>query len=498
MVAIVVFITFLSKLLGFAREIVLSSYFGASSISDIYLVSTTIPITFWAIIGMGFVTVYIPIVSRFEEQDIDKINDFNGKFLNVILTFITALVIVFYIFSGEIISSFAYGFSLEEVEISISLTRIMIVSLYFTGIVAVATAYLHSQGDFKLVSAISFPLNLVLIVSMILAHKYEIMFLGYGFVLASLSQVFFIIPIAYKSGFRYKLVSPLKDENILKAIKLSLPVILGVSINQINTLVDRSIGSNLGEGSISYLNYGFIITSVVHTIIVMSLITIAYPTLSRLAVNHNIEVLKTIIYKLSKLVLTTLIPITIIFVFFSEEIIKLLYQRGLFDEEATLQTSLTFFCYSFGIIAVGFREVFVRIFYGFGNSKTPVINSIFCVAINVILSIFLSRFFGVLGVAIATTISAFLACILLWFAQRRLYGDLMDLNLLFTFSIRIIVISVISVFCIYYLNIYLSDFLISSNLSFFFSCLVGGGVYLSFIVATKSVTRCDLDIKYIN
>lgn len=343
MVAIVILITFLSKVLGFAREIVLSSYFGASSISDVYFVSTTIPITFWAVIGMGFVTVYIPIVSKFESGNLDKINDFSGRFLNVIFAFISILVLVFCFYSKSIISLFAYGFTLDQVDLAVSLSRIMVFSLYFTGIVAVTTAYLHSQGNFKLVSAISFPLNLVLIVSIVLAHKYSLDYLAYGFLFASISQVLFILPVAYRSGFRYKLLSPFKDKNISKAIKLSMPVILGVSVNQINTLVDRSIGSNLGEGSISYLNYGFIITSVVHTIIVMSLITISYPTLSRLAIKHNLKKLQGVILKLSRLIIATLIPTTFVFVCFSSEIISLLYQRGSFDQQAVYQTSLTFF-----------------------------------------------------------------------------------------------------------------------------------------------------------
>lgn len=498
MVIIVVFITFLSKLLGFAREIVLSSYFGAGSISDVYLISMTIPITFWAIIGMGFVTVYIPIVSRFEAQDREKLNNFSGKFLNVILIFITALVLLFYSFSEDIISSFAYGFSLEEVQLSISLTRIMVFSLYFTGIVAVATAYLHSQGDFKLVAAISFPLNVVLIFSMILAQKYEIMYLAYGFVLASFSQVAFILPVAYRAGFKYKFLSPLKDKNILNAVKLSLPVILGVSVNQVNTLVDRSIGSTLGEGSISYLNYGFIVTSVVHTIIVMSLITVAYPTLSRFAVNSKIVLLKEIISKLSRLVLATLIPITLMSVFFSEEIINLLYQRGLFDREAASQTSLTFFYYSIGIVAVGFRELLTRIFYSFGNSKTPIYNSIICVSINVLLSILFSSILGVIGVAVATSISAFLACLLLLHAQRRLYGDLIDLKSLVFYSFRILLLSVTSIFFMYHLNEFFCSFSIDSKLSFFLSSLLGGAIYLASIIVTKSINKCDLDIKSIS
>ena len=153
-IIIIFFITFISKFLGFGRELVLSSYFGTSFISDAYLVALTIPSVFWAVIGIGFVTTYIPVVNSLKDKSLYEVNNFTSKFCNFIFIFVTVLVLVVQVYCEHVVLAFAYGFSDEQLQLSMSLTRIMIWSLYFTGIVAVLTGFLNNKGGFKYATVI--------------------------------------------------------------------------------------------------------------------------------------------------------------------------------------------------------------------------------------------------------------------------------------------------------------------------------------------------------
>lgn len=495
MIIFVVILSFVSKFLGFTRELVLSNYYGASSISDIYLVSTTIPIVLWAIIGLGFVTVYMPVVTKFDLNDNIKINQFSSKFLNVILFFVTIFILVFHFYSEQIISLIAIGFSSEDIKISIGLTKLMIFSLYFTGIVSVLSAYLQLKGRFKFVAAISFPLNIILITSIILAYNYSLDFFAYGFILASFSQVLFLFPFAYKSGFRYFLLSPFKDRNIKHAVNLSIPVVFSVLFIQINILVDKNISSSFGEGSVSYLNYAFIITSVVHTIIVMSLVSVAYPSITKFIVSNNIIQLSQLIINLMKLTIFALLPVSIFFIFYSVEIIDLIYKRGMFDDVAVENTSLIFYFYSFGILGVGFREILFRIFYGFSNTKTPVLISITCVLINIFLSIYLSRIFGVPGVALGTSISAFLTCFLSFLIVIRLYGNIFDVIFLFVFTLKSLFLSLSCMFISFFTVKYVCVFFNFEDYYFFVCLFLNFVLYITLSLLLKIITLSDFKFK---
>lgn len=494
-IIIIFFITFISKFLGFGRELVLSSYFGTSFISDAYLVALTIPSVFWAVIGIGFVTTYIPVVNSLKDKSLYEVNNFTSKFCNFIFIFVTVLVLVVQVYCEHVVLAFAYGFSDEQLQLSMSLTRIMIWSLYFTGIVAVLTGFLNNKGGFKLAAGISFPLNFVVIVSIYFAYTYEVQYLAYGFLIATLSQALLIVPFAIKSGFRYSFGVPFSDEKVRYAFKLALPVILGVSVNQLNVICDKLIGSTLGSGSISSLNYGYMVTTVIHTVIVMSLVTVAYPSFAKIAQKNNVEQMKIIVYKVCSLIMSVLIPATVLFLAFADDIVKLLYQRGEFGQQSVMMTSSTFFYYSFGLVAVGLREILVRVFYSFGNSKTPLYNSIFCVVVNVALNFLLSPIFGIGGLALASSISAILACGLLWVNQRRLFADFFNVGKLFMFSIRIFVFSCICYFTVSIIYQNLLHITQYSNLAFVTSLFIGLFIYLLLVFFTKTLKKSDLDIK---
>lgn len=420
---IIMIITLFSKGFGFARDITLSYFYGASGVSDAYLISLTLPEVVFGFIVAGISTGYIPLYSG-----IDKVSGKKEalKFTNNLINVIIVLCIVFFIasftFAPQLVNLFASGFDVATFDLAVNLTRIGLTGIVFTATLAVFTGYLQMNGDYITPSATGFPLNIITILAMVISAYTNPQVLAVGTVLATASQVLLLLPSAIKRGYRYQFSLNFKDNNLIKMFLTSIPVMIGISVNQINVLVDRTLASNIIEGGISVLNYSHMITFFVKGVFVVSVVSVMYPTISRMAANNQMDGVKRAFKEVVIAISLIVIPATIGLIVFSQPIVELLFVRGEFSISDGLLTANVLIFYSIGMIGDGLREVVSRVFYSLNDTKTPTINATIGVAINVILNIILSRFMGVSGLAFATSISAIITTILLFYTLRKKIG----------------------------------------------------------------------------
>ena len=161
-------VTILSKILGFGREIALSYFYGASSITDSYLVSLTIPGVIFSFIGAGIGTGFIPMYSRIKhKQGSDSARIFTNNLINVVLCFSTIIILAGLVFTKPLVRLFAPGFSGEALAISIRFTRISIFAIYFTGLIGIFSGYLQLYESYLVPNLIGFPLNFIIILSLV-------------------------------------------------------------------------------------------------------------------------------------------------------------------------------------------------------------------------------------------------------------------------------------------------------------------------------------------
>ncbi len=475
-VLIIMILTIISKFIGFGRELVLSYFYGASGISDAYLISTTIPTVVFAFIGMGIATSYIPIYSNIAEHTgIKQADLFTSKLANLLLVLCTLVVILVLIFTNSIVKMFASGFEGETLNLAVDFTRITVFGVYFSALVYVFTGYLQFNKNFSIPALIGVPYNLFVISSIYVSIKLNTAVLPIGILMAIISQLVILLPSVYKKGFRYKPIFHLNDENIRSITKLALPVILGTSVNQINKLVDRTIASQIAVGGISILNYTNRLVSFVLVLFATSVATVIYPTISKLATENNIKGLKKSLSEAISVINLLVIPTTIGAMVFAEPIVRLLFGRGAFDSQAISMTSYALFFYSTGMIGYGLREVLSRAFYSLQDTKTPMINAAVAVILNIILNIILSKFLGLGGLALATSISAIFCTILLLISLRKKIGP---------FGMKSTAISFIKIICASLLMGIIAKLLFnyliitnSQNLSLIVSISVGALVY---------------------
>lgn len=420
---ILMVITMLAKVLGFIRELVLASTYGASMYSDAYLIAINIPTVIFAALGISISTIFIPLYIDIENNKGKKdALKFTNNIFNIISIVCIILSVIGYIFAEEIINILAIGFSGEALDITVDFTRILMIGIVFIVLTYLCTAFLQVKGNFVIPGIVSLPYNLIIITSIIVSSKYNSYIMVWGTLIGILIQFIFQVPFMYKIGFKYDKRINIKDENIKRFIFLVTPVFIGVAVNQINAMVDRTLASTLVEGSISALNYANKLNMFVMALFITSISSVIYPLFSKLSVKEdNDEFIKSII-KTINCVTIIIIPISIGAIVLSQPIIKLLFERGEFGIRETKMTTIALIMYSIGMCAFALRDILGKVFYSLKDTKTPMINGIITVVLNIIINLILIKEFKLAGLALSTSISSTICILLLFRSLKKKIG----------------------------------------------------------------------------
>ncbi|GAA0357079.1 hypothetical protein GCM10008932_07450 [Alkalibacterium iburiense] len=203
------------------------------------------------------------------------------------------------------------------------------------------------------------------------------------------------------------------------ALLLSIPIILGVALNDINAIVDRIFVTEDIAGGISALNYAQRLIGFVQGIVVISIATAAYPLMTRMINEKNILRLKETILDSMLGVCMLVVPCTIGIMVLVRPIVDLLFGRGAFNQDAIQMTSSVLFFYSIGMIGMGMREILSRPFYAFKDARTTAINAGIGVIMNIMLNVVLFPLFGIRGLALGTSLSTTVAAMLMFIILRK-------------------------------------------------------------------------------
>lgn len=470
-------ISILGILIGFFRDLVLSNQYGASDSSDIYLMLLNIPIIIFATIGAAINTTYIPLYSEIsytctEEQSLK----FTNKVMNIILILCMSLIIIFLINAEILVKFFAMGFSGQKLELSIRLTRIIIISLIFIGPNYLLTAFLNLKNIFIIPTIVPIITN-VLIIILIIFSKGNLNFLVTGTVFSYAVQIIILYYYSSKNKYQFYLDLKLKDDNIKRMTLLVIPVLIGTAVAQLNEVIDRSLASTLGEGILSCFTYSNRISSSLQILFVTSVITLIYPKMNLLYSSKKIEEFKELVIGTMKFIIILILPLASIIYVFSEEIVFILFERGTFSREATLITSDILKIYIIGVVFWTLREILVRALYSLNNTIIATINSVIAIFINIILNLMLINIYGYKGLAFASTITAFIACILLGRSLKKKISSFIKSKDVLE-VLKIIIIVVLMILFIKLIYYYLEVINVNIFVNLCISNSLGLGIYL--------------------
>lgn len=428
-------IILISKTTGFFRDIILAKSFGASNITDAYLTAINIPVVLFDGISAALGTTFIPMFFKIrEDKGEEEVNKFTSNILNIVILLSILLIIVGLAFTPYIVKIFAIGFDNSLLKLTTQYARILLFSMVFIAMNGLISSYLIARGNVYISGLVTIPFNIFVIIAIVLGKVTNSYIMVFGTMLAYVAQLLFQLPFLYKKGYSHSFTINFKDENIKSIILLVTPVFLGSYVNQINTVINRTLASTLEVGSITALNYANKLNIFAVGIVVTSLTTVMYPILSRLVSENNIKEFKKNISKSINLIVVIMVPIMVIVMDLSTPIVKMLFEGGSFDTRATYLTSTALFYYALGMVAYGVRDILAKAFYSLQDTKTPVKNATISVVINIILSIILSKVMGIGGLALASSIASTVTACLLFISLRRKVGKLGFMNIIITFT----------------------------------------------------------------
>ena len=415
--------TFISRILGLIRDFIIARLFGANELTDAFLVAFRIPNFFRRLFAEGaFSQAFLPILAetKANENDIEVqlvINHIATKLLSVLMI-ITLIAVVA---APLVIFIFAWGFYFKadssQFNLASDMLRITFPYLLLISLTALSGSILNTYDNFTVPAFTPVLLNISLILSAIyLSQSLDnpIMALAWGVLIGGILQLAFQIPFLRKIKKLPKLqFGHHKAIDTLK--KRMLPALFGVSVSQINLLVDTMIASTLIAGSVSWLYYSDRLLELPLALIGIALATVA---LAKLSNYHALKDTKNFVKTINRALLIALIlgfPACLGLILYSKELIITLFQYGEFSLNSAIKTSYSLQAYGSGLMAFIAIKIFAPVFLSRGDTKTPVKAGIVAMVSNIILNLILVQFYGHIGLAAATSLSALLNASILYF-----------------------------------------------------------------------------------
>ena len=413
----------LAKALGFVKQMVIASRFGTTIETDLVNLSQgfigDIQYVLVQVLLTSFTSIYIHTL----ENDETEAKRFVADTLKV-FSVIAACVSVCVVITAPVIARVIAPSYTQELSGRLSgYIRMFSPLLVFFVWTAVSQSLLNAHKRFVPGELIGANKSIVLIVLVLLFEKYYgIRTLVFGFFIYTTLDVVFLGSLAFRYGGRSS-GNPINNAAVRRLLRMTGPLFLSYAMVYINQQVDKILSSGLPAGSVTALGYGATLANLVGTFIVsFCSILFTYIT-AHISKNEHRSAAEWAIHSATVLVLAFL-PISILTFFCAKEIVTVVFGRGAFSDKSIQAASAALMGYSFSFVPLVFRELFSRFQYGYQDSRAPMVNSIIGIVGNIILSIVLCPYFGVLGIAFASSVSVLICGLLNAVTARRHNQDL--------------------------------------------------------------------------
>ncbi|WP_336503768.1 murein biosynthesis integral membrane protein MurJ [Acinetobacter junii] len=429
--------TMLSRVLGLVRDIVLLNVFGAGKDFDTFVVAFRIPNFFRRLFAEGaFSQAFIPVLTEYKTSKTHaEVQILISRVFGCLLTAMSLLTFVAMVAAPAIIYLYAPGFhnDPEKFDLAVDMFRLTIPYLMFMSLTAFASSILNSYGSFASPAFSPVLLNIAMIAGAWWLTPFmaePIMALGWAVVVAGVLQLAIQIPELWKKNLLIPPKVDFKHEGVDRILKLMLPALFGVSVTQINLLLNTIWASFMQDGSVSWLYSAERMTELPLGLIGVAIGTVILPSLSARHAEQDQAKFKSMIDWAAKIIMLVGIPASIALFMLSTPIIQALFQRGEFTLEDTHMTALALQCMSAGVISFMLIKVFAPGFYAQQDTKTPVRVGLMAVAANAILNVVFIGFFKLIdwhaehmALALASSGSALVNAGMLYFYlhKRNIY-----------------------------------------------------------------------------
>jgi putative peptidoglycan lipid II flippase len=415
-----------SRALGLGREMIISRYFGTSADYDAYLAAFRLPdILFQLVAGGALGSAFIPMFTSYlTRRDEEEAWRLASAVTNLVLLVLTGLAVVAALLAPQVVALIAPGFPPDQRALAAELMRLMLISPVMFGVSGIVMGILNSHQHFLLPALAPSMYNLSIIGGAVfLSPRLGVRGLALGVVIGAGLHLIIQVPGLLRVGMRYFPVLGLRHPGVREVGHLMLPRTLGLAIVQLNFLVNTTLASNLPEGSLSALNYAFLLMLLPQGVFAQAIATVAFPTFSAQIARDEVAEMRSTLSATLRTILYLTVPASVGLYFLRGSVIQLLFQRGAFRASSTEAVAWALQFYVLGLVAHSAVEIVTRAFYAMHDTRTPVLIGGAAMGLNVILSLVLIRPLTHGGLALANSIATTLEMIgLLVIIHRRLHG----------------------------------------------------------------------------
>ena len=418
-------LTMISRVLGFARDILFAAVLGAGPVADAFFVAFKLPNFFRRLFAEGafnaaFVPIFADLLAR---EGRGQARAFAAEALSVLLITLLVFVSLFQAAMPWVMYGFAPGFASDpaKFELTVHLTRLTFPYLLLISLVSLMGGVLNSVGRFAATAATPILLNLCLIGAILTLARYTETpghALAWGVSIGGILQLLSLAAACARSRLSLRLPRPRMTPMVRELTRRMLPAALGAGVVQVNLVVDVVLASFLPEGSVSYLFYADRLNQLPIGVVGVAVGTALLPMLSRqLAAGRTADALSSQ-NRAAEIVLLLSLPAAAALIILAGPLITVLFERGAFQAAESRATAQALVAYAVGLPAYVLVKVLTPGFFARKDTRTPVRIAIICVVVNLVLNLVLMGPLKHAGLALATALSAWLNTVLLGWSLR--------------------------------------------------------------------------------
>jgi putative peptidoglycan lipid II flippase len=398
------------------KQSLTAAYFGTSETMDAYLVAITVVGLLQVLVSNPIKQSLIPmfrhdLVQRGERAAWGAVS----SLLNNLVVVLLFIVVLGWFSAPYIAGLIAPGFGDESRGLAASLVRIMMLGLIFFGIGTLLSQILFSYQRFLLPGLMGGAQNLVIVLSLVaLGGTYGIYGLAIGIVLGAFTYFALQLPIIWKKRNFYSSRVNVRDPGTIEMGKLSFPILISVGGKEVARSTDRIFASMLPVGSLSALSYAYGLIAFLRNLFIGTAQESTFPHFTKLSAEQKFEILSRQLFQYIRLAFFITLPVAIGAMVLAESIVKVVYQRGAFDETSVRLTSLALMVYAIGFPGASMSAILNRTFFSLKDTWTPTKVALVSIGIKIILCWLLIEPLAHVGIALADSLSQIVNAVLLF------------------------------------------------------------------------------------
>lgn len=414
--------TLLSRILGFARDLMIASLVGPGAVMDAYVAAFRLPNMFRRFFAEGaFNAAFVPMFSKRLEADENPLGFASLALsgLSLVLLVLTGLSMIF---MPVLVFATAEGFYGDaRFDLTVDFARVTFPYILFISLAALLSGVLNASGRFAAAAAAPVLLNVILVAAMVIAWAMGgpvARALIWGIPLAGVAQLALVWRAADKAGLRVRPVRPRWTPEMATLVRIAVPAALAGGVVQVNLLVGQLVASNY-DSAVSWLYSADRLYQLPLGVVGIAVGIVLLPDLSRRLRARDSDGARDALSRAGEISLALTIPCAVALVVIAEPLVSVLFQRGAFGPADTAATALAVAVYGLGLPAFVMQKVLQPIYFAREDTRNPFRFALVAMAVNAVAAIGLAYVIGFIAAAVATTLAGW---VMVWLLLRGRAG----------------------------------------------------------------------------